>query len=652
MAAERTRAAPGAEPAWWCPGWRDHGRRNRVVKPALFPQTAPMNRKERRAAAKLGQASSRSPGKPSAAAGVRAAALLRTGVQHQHAGRLADAEACYRDALAAQPDHADALHLLAGIAHRTRRYQLAVDLISQAIKLNGRNPFYFSNLGVALRQLGRPDEALRSFERALALKPDFAEAFINRGNAQRDLKRLDEALASYDQALARQPDHAEALISRGSTLQALGRPDNALACYDRALVLRPGSADAFINRGAALKQLRRLDESLASYDKVLTLRPDDVEALIGRGAVLHELKRLDDALANYDAALALNPDHPEASINRGHVLQDLKRFDEALASYRHAQAVEPDHADAHCGEALVSLLTADFERGWAKNEWRWRSPLSGSPPRPFSQPLWLGAESIERKTILLHSEQGLGDTIQFGRYVPLVAARGARVILEVEEPLRRLMTGLPGVSQCVAKGEPLPDFDLHCPLLSLPLAFATRLETIPAPIPYLAVPRPACDWEARLGTRRPRIGLAWSGNPRHQNDSNRSIGLDALSPLFDIAATFVSAQKDVRPGDQAVLEAQNGIRDVASSLASFADTAALISRLDLVISVDTSVAHLAGALGRPVWILLPFVPDWRWLLDRHDSPWYPTARLFRQTDNREWGDVVARVRDALGDMME
>jgi hypothetical protein len=273
--------------------------------------------------------------------------------------------------------------------------------------------------------------------------------------------------------------------------------------------------------------------------------------------------------------------------------------------------------------------------------------------RTLTQPLWLGAGAVAGKTILLHNDQGMGDAIFFCRYVPLLAARGARVIVEVEEPLRQLMTGLAGVSQCISRTDAAPPFDLHCPMSSLPLAFETRIATIPGTTPYLPMPAHAAEWEARLGPHdRPRIGLAWSGNPRHSNDHNRSIALDVLSPLFEVIASFVSLQTELRPDDARVLSEQSRILDFGPALTNFADTAALISRLDLVISVDTSVAHLAGALGTPVWILLPFSPDWRWLLDRNDSPWYPTARLFRQSEARAWSAVVADVRNALDDYVQ
>ena len=604
-----------------------------------------MNRKQRRASAKLGQTSLGQTGLGQARLGQAgptsltsagtAATLLEAGVDHHRAGRLAEAEACYQQMLAAEPDHADALHLLGVIASQVRRADLAVVLIGRAIELNERNPIYFCNLGNALQELRRFDEELASYERALALKPDYAEAFNNRGVTLQELKRADEALASFDKALALKPDYAEAFNFRGNALQlALKRHDEALASYDQALALKPDYVDAVNNRGVALRGLQRFDEALASYDQVLALKPDHAEAFSNRGIALEALQRFDEALASYDKALALKPEYPEAFNNRGNVLralrrfdealasyhkavalkpgyaeafsncgvtlQELRRFDEALASYETAQALEPDYAEAHWNESVTRLLTGDFDRGWIKNEWRWKLNSVASAKRGFAQPLWLGDGAVEGKTILLHSEQGLGDTIQFGRYVPLLVARGARVILQVDEPLLQLMSGVDGVSLCISTAEVPPDFDLHCPLLSLPLVFGTRLESIPSAVPYLRVPAHTKDWEARLGPKgRPRIGLVWSGNPRHENDLNRSTSLDVMSRLFDVAATFVSLQKDVRTGDEAALNARSDLLDLGGSLETFSDTAALISHLDLVISVDTSVAHLAGALRPP-----------------------------------------------------
>jgi tetratricopeptide (TPR) repeat protein len=345
----------------------------------------------------------------------------------------------------------------------------------------------------------------------------------------------------------------------------------------------------------------------------------------------------------------LRPDDAGTLVNRGVTLHDLKRFDEALASYDRAIALRPDDADAHFFRSLSSLVTGDLERGWIEYEWRRKTSAARITSREFSQPLWLGEDDIAGKTVLLHSEQGFGDTIQFCRYARLVAARGAQVVLEVEAPLQELLTGLAGTARVIAKGSPLPDFDFQCPLPSLPLAFKTKLETIPWSPSYLRAPeRALLNWDIRLGTkRRPRIGLAWAGNPKHLRDRERSIGLCHLVPLLDLDATFVSLQKEVRAADAEVLEKNANIVHFGEALQDFSDTAALISHLDLVISVDTSIAHLAGALGKPVWVLLTHVPDWRWLLDRDDSPWYPAVRLFRQSDTSEWDSVIASVRDAL-----
>jgi tetratricopeptide (TPR) repeat protein len=645
-----------------------------------------MNRKERRGAAKLGQ-TSHPPGE-TATAGIATgvAELLGAGLKYHQAGRLGEAEACYRRVLAAQPNHADALHLMGVVAHQTRRHDLAVELIGQAIKRNGRNPIYFYHLGVTLQDHGKPVEAIAAYRQAIRLKPDYAEAFKNQGDALKKLKRLDEALKSYDTALAFKPDYAEALINRGNALKELERPEEALKSYDKALALKPGHAEACNNRGVALKELKRFDEALASYDRALALKPDYAEACNNRGNALRELKRLQEAVASYDRALALAPAHGEALYNRGNALQELrrpaealssydralacrpgyveacnnrgnalrelKRLDEALASYQGALALRPDYAPAHWNEAIWRLLMADFDRGWEKYEWRWElaDELWGVGSTPtFAQPAWDGSGDIAGKTILLHAEQGYGDTIQFCRYVPLVAQKGAKVILAVQPPLERLLSGFGGAQVVLAHGEDQPAFDLHCPLMSLPRAFRTRLETIPPPAPPSVPPELTKEWAARLrrpGT--PRIGIAWSGRPSHKNDHNRSIPLRAMLGLLDLPIELVSLQKEVRGEDQGILDAHAaGITHFGPALTDFLETAALVSSMDVVITVDTAVAHLACTLGRPTWILLPFIPDWRWMLERADSPWYPTARLFRQRAIADWDSVMQEVFGGL-----
>jgi hypothetical protein len=345
-------------------------------------------------------------------------------------------------------------------------------------------------------------------------------------------------------------------------------------------------------------------------------------------------------------------DYAEAYTSRGVTLQALGRFDDALRSHERALALRPDFAEAHYNEGLCRLLIGDFERGLAKHEWRWHIEKFKAGKRGFAPPFWTGSQDIAGKTILLHADQGFGDTIQFCRYVPRVAALGARVILEVRKPLHEVMGTLAGAAEVVTNGETLPDFDWHCPLFSLPFACGTTLATVPSATPYLSASAKAIEeWNERLPPRtRPRIGLAWAGNPDHSNDHNRSIALGAFLSLLDgIEATWVSLQRDVRTADTVVLPDRGSVLHYGEELKTFADTAALIANLDLVISVDTSVAHLAGALAKPVWVLLPFIPDWRWLLDRDDSPWYPTARLFRQDGSRAWNGILARLRAALHD---
>jgi tetratricopeptide (TPR) repeat protein len=599
------------------------------------------------------------------------------------AGKLTEAEYLCFKILSADPDSAPTLNLLAVINGAFGRSDVALANTDRALSLWPDFVEALVNRGIALYELKRFGAALADYDRAVALRPDNADAFVNRGNALGKLQRHEDALASYDRALTLHPDHAEALISRGGALHDLGQYDAALRSYDRALALRPSSTEALVNRGVTLHKLKQSAEALNSYDRALAVEPDNVEALTNRGVALHDLERygealasheralavqpdraaalsnrgvtlhrlgwFDEALASYDRALALQPDYADALVNRGVTLHGLKRFDEALASYNRAIALRPDHADAHFFGSMSRLLAGDFGRGWIEYEWRRKGASTGPSRRDFPQAPWLGDAEIGQKTVLLHSEQGFGDTIQFCRYVPLVAARGARVILEVEEPLQGLLTGLAGSARVVAKGDRLPDFDLQCPLLSLPLAFGTQLGTIPSAGAYLRAPDQALvKWGGRLPIkRRPRIGIAWAGNAKHIRDRERSIDLSGLLPLLDADATFVSLLKEVRAADMATLEKSADIIHFGHELEGFSDTAALISHLDLVISVDTAIAHLAGALGRPVWVLLTYVPDWRWLLDRDDSPWYPSARLFRQSETREWDSVIARVGDVL-----
>ena len=433
-------------------------------------------------------------------------------------------------------------------------------------------------------------------------------------------------------------------------MQELKRLDEALSSYDKAISIKPDYAEAYSNRGNALRELKRLDEALINFEKAIAIKPDYANAYSNRGIALQELKRLDEALASYDKAIAIKPDYVEAHSNRGIALHELKRLDEALACYNKAINIKPDCTTAHWNLSLCNLLGGNFKNGWEEYEWRWKSEEISKTAgvRNFSKPLWLGVESLKNKTILLYSEQGLGDTIQFCRYAQLVAELGAKVILEVQKPLVNLLQNLKGPIQIIAKGDTPTNFDYQCPLLSLPLAFKTELHTIPSLQSIWTDEEKIAEWQAKLGKKsKLRIGIVWSGSAEHKNDHNRSLTLSKLLPYLSPNLEYVCLQKELRATDKELLLDHRQIKYFGDKLEDFTDTSALCELMDVVISVDTSIAHLAGTLGKPTWVLLPYCPDWRWLLDRNDSPWYPSAKLYRQEKIYDWNGVLEKVRSDL-----
>jgi tetratricopeptide (TPR) repeat protein len=601
-----------------------------------------MNRHERRATVKKSQTVANGPG--------RAAVLYETGMGHLRAERYLDAQLHCQQALAADSDHADALHLMGLLSLHAQQCDLATEWITRAIRQDPK-PQYLLSLGAILRQQGRLEEALLVFDKALQLKPDAAELWQRRANILVDLNRQDQALRDFQQALALSPHDRDAAYNCGSMLLHLERLEEAIACFDLCEQWQPGHWPTLQKRALVLYGLERFEEALADISLAHALDPTRADICNNAAIFLERLGRYDKAVSWFDRALERQPDYPSASTNKAATLTNLHRFAEAFAVYDEIKVRYPDHAEAEWGSSLLHLLTGNFEAGWAGREVRYKHPDLQIAKFAFDQPIWLGKEPIDGKTILIQVDEGLGDTIQFARYVPMVAAKGARVVLVVSDALCPLLSELDGVSQCLPLGSAsLPAFDMYCPISSLPLAFGTTLETIPCATSYLpapAEPRVAA-WEARLGPHdRLRVGLVWSGNPKHKNDHNRSLPLRAFSSILDLDATFVSLQKDARPDDKATLREHDALIDPSDHLTDFVETSALISCLDLVITVDTSVAHLAGALGRPTWILLPYTPDYRWLLDREDSPWYPSARLFRQTESRDYASVLDRVRAEL-----
>jgi len=493
--------------------------------------------------------------------------------------------------------------------------------------------------GLSLQRSGDPVQAMRAFDAAIAINPGFAEAHNSLGIALASLGRHEDALVSFDRALTLKPDYAEGHNNRGIVLQELGRLDAALASFDQAIALKPDNARAHNNRGTALNELRRPGDALIGYETAIALDPAYAAAFYNRGVALHDLGRFDEALASFDRAIALRPDYAEAHHNRGAVLQDMLCLDEAIGAYAAAIRIHPERAESYANQAYCYLQTSRFEEGWRLHEWRKQLPVPVGN-RTFPRPLWIGREDISNRTLFVHSEQGFGDTIQFCRYGRLLKALGANVVMSVQEPLQRLLAQLRPEIDIIGQGETPAHFDYHCPMMSLPLALATTLTTIPAEPRYLVADAGLREnWEARLpAPNKPRIGIAWKGSAAHKNDRNRSIDLDVLAPLFTAAAHWLSLQYDHVPSPS-----YPQLVSFAGQWRDFADMAAVIDGLDLVITVDTAVAHLAGAMGKPVFILLPFNADWRWLLERDDTPWYPSARLFRQNRGEPWTAVIKRV---------
>lgn len=574
-----------------------------------------------------------------------AARLARARVLHQ-SGDLARAIDIYLQLHEQVPGDPQLLSLLGAASLQAGKTTEGLVLLNRSLALQANQPQALCNVAVGLCTLKRPDEALEAVDGAISLNPDFPGAHFQRGMTLRTLGRLHEAMTSFDRAIGLNAQFAEALNERGTTQRTLQRLEAALADYTHAVALRPNYADAHYNRGVVLQDLRRLEESVSSYDRALEINPGIAEAYNNRGRALRALNRPEEALASYDQAIVLNPRFAQAFNNRGVALKVLGRLDSALASYECALELQPGFADAEWNIALLHLLAGDFERGWRLYEARWAL----QPARVFPQPLWLGERPIADKTILIHAEQGLGDAVQFCRYVPLIGRSNARIVLEVPRPLVSLASSLKADVRIVARGDELPPFDVHCPIMSLPLAFNTRLDSIPSEIPYLfADAGKAAAVRRSLGPKtRPRVGLVWSGGATHADDRNRSISLASLGPILNLPMEFHSLQKEYCGADQASLLGFPQIRDHQEELRDFSDTAALLSEMDLLVSVDTSVAHLAGALGKPVCILLPHAADFRWLLARSDSPWYPTATLFRQCSPGNWAGAIRSLKEYLG----
>ncbi len=572
----------------------------------------------------------------------------RLGEACQVQGRFADAVKAFRQAVRLQSSLVAAQVGLADALARQGARQEAVASYQQALHLQPENVETRVHLAIVLAELGRLTEAIAEFREALRLRPDFAKAHHNLGVALSQDGKLEEAEASLREALRCKPDYAEAYYNLGNTLSQLGRPQEAVESYQYALQVRSDYADALNNLGLLLNDLGRSAEAVVMLRQAVRLRPAFLTAWNNLGLALAELGRFAEAEASYLEALRQDPGFADAHTNLGSTYKESGRLEEAIACYELALRLDPDAASTHWNRSLAWLQMGDYERGWPEYEWRWQRKQAR--PRSFSQPLWNGA-ALDGRTIFLYPEQGYGDTIQFVRYGRLVKEQGARVLLECPPLLWRLFRTLPWVDQLVAEDAEPPPFDVQAPLLTLPALFGTTLATVPADVPYL-FPEPALveDWRRRLSEMVAfKIGIVWQGNPHHRWDRRRSLRLARFAPLARVEGVrLLSMQKGPATAQIAECAASCPVTDLGNDPPwDYLDTAALMKNLDLVITADTSTAHLAGALGVPVWVPLATVSDWRWLLKREDSPWYPTLRLFRQKEYGDWEPVFERMAEEL-----
>ena len=567
-------------------------------------------------------------------------------------GEFDKAEAAYRAVLRAQPKHFDATQLLGALLHTRGRNKEAGALLRRAIAINPNLAAVHNNLGNVVQALGQPQESLPHFDRAIALDPGYADAFNNRANVLNDLDRRREALADYEQALRRNPMHPNALQRSAAILADIGRFEDALARNRRAMDVGPLSAELFRRSANVLLRLGRPGEALKDFDKALELDPAHKRAAIGRSAALEALDRPQEALETLDRALASWPSDVDLLYNKATVLKLLKRIDQACEVYATALAIAPDDPDANTNFAMTLLLKGDFAAGWRAYEHRWGQVGRDANRPDLAAPAWNG-EALAGRGIVVYAEQGLGDLVQFSRYLPLVQARGAGVALIARPDMHALLrTAFPGVALYGDAGQVAAErFDFQCALTSLPLHLGTVLETIPSAVPYLrADPERVAHWRRRIGPDGFRIGICWQGNPSASVDMRRSMKLAEFAVLESVPGVrLISLQK--KDGLDQLEDARMRLETLGEAFDSgpdsFVDAMAAMECVDLVISPDTSIAHVAGALARPVWVALKHVPDWRWMLDREDSPWYPTMRLFRQDEPGDWRGVFARMRREL-----
>jgi FkbM family methyltransferase len=603
--------------------------------------------------------------------------------QHYHAGRLVDAESAFRqvveqepqrveawfwlaliadqlgkptesiayygEVLGRQPNSAEAHGNLGSVLLKVGRLEEAIAHHRQSLQFMPDNAKAHYNLAIALYQHHQVEDAIDHYRQAVALMPHYANAHHNLGMALYKQGKKQEAIEHYRQAIELEPSHASAHNSLGVALYQQGDLDEAVEQYRQAIALQPTYVSAHDNLGIVLKQQKKLEEAVTHFQQAIALNPSYANAYMNLGNTLRELGRFDQAISDCQEAIRLQPTNADAHNTYGCILVDLGRFEEAIACFEEALRHRPDFSDGHLNLGIILLQIGDFQRGFAEYHWRWRTQQC--PDLRYTEALWQGQE-LNGKTILLTAEQGFGDTIQFARYATLVAQRGGRVVIACQKPLMRLLATVPGVTACADRDRDNVETHTHAPLLELPCILGTTLETIPANIPYLTPPpNPTIRLHTPPDTRL-KIGFVWATNPTNSTSGKRSCPLKHFLSLLEIPGiALYSLQKELSDPDrqelQAWLQSHDRLQDLQDQLSDFADTAAAIAQLDQVITVDTAVAHLAGALGKPTWTLLPYIADWRWLINREDSPWYPTMRLLRQNQPNDWDELFTRIHTQL-----
>lgn len=578
--------------------------------------------------------------------------LFKAAMEKHHGGNFLAANEMYQQVLKMDASNVGAIHMLGLLASQVGQIDCALVFYNEALKIEKKQADIYADRGGAYLALGKPNEAAMDFESAIDLDKSNGDHFYNLALALQGLGRVEAAQLSYLKTIALSPNHALALNNLGGIYHAQNKLQKAVDSYTLAIesdALYPAPLN---NRGVAKHKLEKFQSAISDFRSSIILNPRYCEAYNNLGVSLQRIGQLEEALSAYTKSLEICPEYYEALNNRGTVLKELHQFEGALIDFDKAIETNTNYApDAILNKSLLLLLLGNLKPGWKLYESRWDTVTHSKFKRNFSQPLWLGIESLNQKTILLHSEQGLGDTIQFCRFAPIISELGANVVLEVQPELTELLKSLPGKVKVLEKGAALPHFDYHCPLMSLPFALSTDINSIPRNVPYLKPSDKAIKkWRSKLGiSKRPLVGLVWRGGKQNSNDHNRSMELleivTSVPPKYDL----VSLQKDIFSEDKRSLSSLANIQQFGDELVNFLDTAALIQQLEVIITVDTSVAHLAGAMGKPTCLLVPYLPDFRWLLGRKDSPWYPNVKIFRQTNTRSWDAPLSKIREYLNE---